>query len=98
MSDSSTPSVGPDCRLVHMQTACSEGDLSGPQVGAPSLSTFIMVALCAQQEYPPILLYHWRGLTGIGLVLVHPNITIYIMEDFIIGMGGKPWLFIGKMP
>ena len=24
----------------------------------------------------------------IGLVLVHPNIIIYIMKDFIIGMGG----------
>ena len=61
----------------------------GPQVGAPSLSILIMVALCAQQVYPPILLYHWRGLTRVGLVLVHPNIIIYIMKDFIIGMGGN---------
>ena len=69
------------CEVVTTSDARTAADRKLRGLSANSLCPIvidlIMVALCAQQVYPPILLYHWKGLTGIGLVLVHPNIIIY---------------------
>ena len=72
-SDPSTPSVGLVCRLVRTRIGYSEGDLFGRLVCAPSLTMFF-VALYAQQVFPHYYLYNWRGLTGLELVMFHPDI------------------------